>query len=388
MEPTVTRNLLRCWLLFGILLTATTGTSAAFAPAAACYRRRRRSSWSYYNDEQDEERRTRSSTRRWLVVASSEEEPPSRPFLTVVIPAYNEEERLPATLQRYQTYLAGKAESRWKDAGSQILVVDDGSTDQTAAVVRQFAAESTHCPVTCLSLPQNQGKGAALAAGMAEVVAAANHQSQPERGGLILTADADGSADPSCVEVMYETMLQQLLVTATSNNNKDDDVSASDLWNQPALVCGYRVYDDDNNNNTLLRRILHWGFGTTVRTLFWGTGGMGGIRDTQCGCKLLTLAAAPRLYSNLHLRRWSHDVEVLYRATRSSKTDDDDTTMLLAQAPVPWRDCAAGSRLAAEGVGRVALRMLWDIWVCRIAYAVGWWRMIVPRDDAPTRATT
>ena len=145
-------------------------------------------------------------------------------------------------------------------------------------------------------------------------------------------------------------------------------------------MCGYRVYDDNDNNNTLLRRILHWGFGTTVRTLFWGTD-MGGIRDTQCGCKLLTLAAAPRLYANLHLRRWSHDVEVLYRATRSSKTDDDDTTMLLAQAPVPWRDCAAGSRLAAEGVGRVALRMLWDIWVCRIAYAVGWWRMIVPRES-------
>jgi len=376
---TVKGSLLRCWYLLGILLTAIAGNSSAFAPEC-----RGRRSWSYYNDEDRDDERRRS-TRHWLVASSSKEERPSRPpFLTVVIPAYNEEERLPATLNRYQTYLAG-ADSRWKDAGSQILVVDDGSTDQTVAVVRRFAAESTCCPVSCLSLPQNQGKGAALAAGMAAIVAAANQSQQERGGGLILTADADGSADLSCVEIMYETMLQKL-VTATSDN-KDYGVSSSRLWNQPALVCGYRVYDENNNNNTLLRRILHWGFGTTVRTLFWRSGGgMGGIRDTQCGCKLLTWAAAPRLYSNLHLQRWSHDVEVLYRATRSSTTNDN-TAMLLAQAPVPWRDCAAGSRLAAEGVGRVALRMLWDIWVCRIAYAVGWWRTIVPREATTTAKT-
>jgi len=136
-------------------------------------------------------------------------------------------------------------------------------------------------------------------------------------------------------------------------------------WKRPALVCGYRVYKGDSSS--VFRRIFHWGFRTTVQTLFLGTA-LSKVRDTQCGCKLMTAAAAQQLYSSLHLRRWSHDVEVLCRAVLTNNS------IALTQAPVPWQDCK-GSRLAAEGVLRVALRMFWDICYCRFAYAVGWWKV-------------
>jgi len=342
------------------------------------------------------------------------------PFLTVVIPAYNEQGRIGTTLRAYQSYLLQSPSSCWK-GHSRILVVDDGSTDQTSAVVQQFAAftngnfttnttstgswgsknEKDGCPILCLSLTENQGKGGAIAAGIAHVVSlettARSNSSNGEdasttKPGIILTADADGSADPSCLEALYRALLEQLevqrrAVTKGADAGDTNGTSnGSSIWKYPALVCGYRVYNDDSNDDerddknrgsaqntsssssSPLRQIFHWGFRTVVQILFWGTG-LNEIRDTQCGSKLFTRAAAQKLYANLHLRRWSHDVEVLLRAVVPGTA----TTLRVGQAPVPWRDCA-GSRLAAEGVVRVAATMLMEIAYCRFAYAAGWWK--------------
>jgi dolichyl-phosphate beta-glucosyltransferase len=264
------------------------------------------------------------------------------PDLIVVIPAYNEQDRIAPTLRSYLQYL--EQSDRWN---SSILVVDDGSTDCTVDTVRRVAsaASSGQCPISCFSLPRNQGKGAALAVAMAHVD---NHNNCS----LILTADADGSADVASLDGLYEAIVSLLLTTDTSDN----------IWTQPAIVCGYRTYDDTAKG----RLIFRWGFRTTVN-MFCGDLR---TRDSQCGFKLMTAVAAKQLYHKLHLTRWSHDVEVLYRAKLLG--------VPVTEAPVRWQD-KDGSKLTAEGILKVASRMFYDVCLCRLSYAAGWWQ--VESDD-------
>jgi dolichyl-phosphate beta-glucosyltransferase len=260
------------------------------------------------------------------------------PALTIVIPAYNEESRIEPTLRSYVEYVDRTTSSRWSNANVTILVVDDGSTDQTANTVRDVSEsmQTTQCQIVCLSLPSNQGKGAALSVAMDHVTST-----------LVLTADADGSANIESLEGLFDALLPLLNETE------------SDWWMQQqpaALVCGYRTYADTATG----RRLFRWGFRTTVMTVC----GDLRVRDTQCGFKLLTATAAKILYRNLHLPGWSHDVEVLYRAKILN--------ISVAEAPVQWHD-QVGSKLVAEGVIKVALRMFFDVCRCRVAYELGWW---------------
>jgi len=170
------------------------------------------------------------------------------PPLTVLIPAYNEALRINTTLQRYTEYF-NQAE-RWKGR-FRILVVDDGSTDQTAQVVQTIASTFTlsassssfsnntsnrNVIVQCSTLPYNQGKGAALAHGVMLCVKEEQQQQPSTRGSLILTADADGSANISDVEVLYDRMVQLICdyhhlthnssrSTGSSSDNSSSDAS-------------------------------------------------------------------------------------------------------------------------------------------------------------------
>jgi dolichyl-phosphate beta-glucosyltransferase len=268
-----------------------------------------------------------------------------RPHLNIIIPAYNEESRISATLHSYTKYLAS---SDWSTSYT-ILVVDDGSSDDTANVVRRFATTilmSSSCPdnIQCISLPRNSGKGAALAEGMAHVSAASTttttSSSAPRRRQqqLILTADADGSADLTCVDDLFRELERSLATTMAqqpSNDVDDDDV--------PVLVCGYRTYQDDHR--AMGRLFFRWGFRTVVRLVC----GDPQCRDTQCGFKLMTIPAAVKLYHGLHLARWSHDVEVLLRARLLH--------IPVAEAPVRWVDQVQGSKLVQEGIVKVAAQM-------------------------------
>jgi len=108
-------------------------------------------------------------------------------------------------------------------------------------------------------------------------------------------------------------------------------------------------------------------------------GDLGGIRDSQCGFKLMTLSAAERLYRDLYVKGWSHDVEVLYRASpqyvdRNIKDDDNNHNnrqrgVPVAEAPIEWED-QAGSKLVSSpgGVLMVCWKMFWDVVALRQLY--------------------
>eukprot|EP00550_Attheya_septentrionalis_P011096 CAMPEP_0198302876 /NCGR_PEP_ID=MMETSP1449-20131203/56594_1 /TAXON_ID=420275 /ORGANISM="Attheya septentrionalis, Strain CCMP2084" /LENGTH=346 /DNA_ID=CAMNT_0044005349 /DNA_START=90 /DNA_END=1130 /DNA_ORIENTATION=+ len=267
--------------------------------------------------------------------------------LTVILPSYNEALRIRDTLKEYTLQL----DRIWERGNCDILVVNDGSTDDTMQVMQEFSVDRT-IPVDCISLERNVGKGAAVARGISEVGRRQSSNEKDEKNGgtmetIILVADADGSGDMECLESMT-TLLASILEIEKHGGN----------WKKPAMVVGYR----NSMETSPLRTVTRWGFRTVVQTVI----GNRHVRDSQCGFKLMSLSAGLQLYSNLHLVGWTHDVEVLYRAqVRNIPTREH---------PVEWTD-KAGSKLLTpdNNVVSVSATMLWEVIQMRLEYALGRW---------------
>lgn len=278
--------------------------------------------------------------------------------LTVVIPAYNEVDRIGDTLQSYTDYFRTNASQLPFLRQCKILVVDDGSLDATAELARTYPG------VECVSLPSNQGKGAAVSHGIVQL----------KPGELCLVADADGSATLQDLPAM----LMQLVQTMESSTTDTQPPLNSSFWLMPAMVVGHRIStagDGGGDESTMrlsssslpsIRSILRWGFRTTVRCF----AGDLRVRDTQCGFKLMTVTAGQLLYRNLNLQGWTHDVEVLYRAKMLE--------IPVAEHDIQWQD-KEGSKLIESPGGTigVSITMLLEVLLMRLAYETGSWT--VPR---------
>ncbi|MEM1204543.1 MAG: dolichyl-phosphate beta-glucosyltransferase [Acidobacteriota bacterium] len=197
------------------------------------------------------------------------------PFdLTVVVPAYNEEDRLGGSLDRLQSYLGGSPRR------FEIVVVDDGSADGTAEVVRGFAPRSPGDggQVRLLQLGENQGKGAAVRRGVLD-----------SRGLRVLISDADLSTPIEELERL-EPQLERAPV-----------------------VLGSRAVDgaDITRRQPLYREIMGKTFNRLIRLA-----GVRGIRDTQCGFKLLDGDVARRIFGMVMTPGFAFDVEVVWLAHR------------------------------------------------------------------------
>lgn len=306
---------------------------------------------------------------------------PTHYQLTILIPAYNERHRIGATLSTYMKYLSqanvyqhATNANATRDASSisevtgsvSILVVDDGSTDGTAAYVREgswlhpTASEivtNQNCwnvdgAVKCISLAENSGKGAAIQKGMASLSptyqGTGNHSSVRS---IVLVADADGSGDISCIDRMLQCMENLLHSPAGKSTTL-------------ALVVGYREYPEAKKSP--LRALLSWGFRTCVSLIFLGVDL--GIQDTQCGFKLMTVPTGQALYSELNLRKWTHDVEMLYRAKVMG--------VPVGECSVPWVD-KEGSKLVTKPSDAVfvSLVMLREIAWMRVNYWLNVWKL-------------
>jgi dolichyl-phosphate beta-glucosyltransferase len=234
--------------------------------------------------------------------------------LSLVIPAFNEQARLPALLD----VLAGPADAAVADAGldlKEILIVDDGSTDGTRQMLEAAAATAPRLkPV--LELTRNQGKGAAFAAGVRRA-----------QGDFVLLVDVDLS-----------TPLEELpkLMRAIE--------AGADLAIGSRAVAGAVV-----ERGPVHRKWLGKLFNGTVRSL---TGI--GVRDTQCGFKLIPSALAKRLVAAQSCPGFAFDVELLMRA--------DAAGFEIAEVPVLYlHDSRSSVRVVSASV-----EMLRD--VCGLAY--------------------
>ena len=194
-------------------------------------------------------------------------------YLSVVIPAYNEESRLPETLATLDNYLSGR------DYAWEVFVADDGSEDGTASVVRDFATSNPGFRVQTFP---HRGKGAAVKQGML----AAN-------GEYRFLCDADLS--------MPIEFLERLL---------PPDAPTADVVIGSREAAGARRIGEPAN-----RRLMGRVFNAFTRML-----ATPGIADTQCGFKVYTAESAETLFSAQTLDGFAFDAEILFLARKRGFT--------------------------------------------------------------------
>jgi len=203
--------------------------------------------------------------------------------LSVIVPAYNEEQRLPATLVRMREYLDGREEPY------ELFVVDDGSSDSTLTTARTIAGDWPQMHV--LTLAENTGKGAAVRLGML----AANGEHR-------IFSDADLSTPIEEMERLRERLHGQCAVAIASRALPGSQIDV----HQP----GRREVMGRTYNRMLQVAALK------------------GLHDTQCGFKAFTAEAAIACFEPLRTLRFGFDAEVLLRARRLGWT--------VAEVPVRW----------------------------------------------------
>lgn len=195
------------------------------------------------------------------------------PHLSVVIPAYNEERRLPPTLDDVIQYLARQSYS------AEIVVVDDGSVDRTAAVVRGRTDNSVPLRLCAHPDGRNHGKGATVRYGMKEA-----------RGRYRLFMDADNSTTIEQVEHFWPYVEEGYDVVIGSRDVRGAEVAVHQRWSKELA---------GNLGNLFIRTFV-----------------VPGVHDTQAGFKLFSQPAIDALLPRLTIDRWGFDVELLAAANR------------------------------------------------------------------------
>ena len=279
--------------------------------------------------------------------------------LSVVVPAYNEEERLVPMLNECVAYLEdrrraslgaspardgkaagarGVAQSKeGKELSYEILIVDDGSKDGTVETALRYERRgSMSGELRVLRLPRNGGKGMAVQAGMLCA-----------RGEKLLMCDADGATDFSCLGRLERDLDKAVAGCA-----------------QGAVVYGSRAHLQHQAavKRTKLRNALMHGFHLLVGSVVGFK-----IRDTQCGFKLFSRRAARAIFPNQRLRRWCFDVEVLALARALD--------VATVETPVAWVEIA-GSKIRPTSI----LHMAFELGLIKLGYSTGVWRVHQEKD--------
>lgn len=211
----------------------------------------------------------------------------SAPRVSIVIPAFDEERRLPATLAAIDAWARAGLE------GFEIIVVDDGSRDGTSQVTRDFAASCT-APgrVRLVSRTHNLGKGASLREGMLLA-------EEP----WVLMCDADLSTPIGELDKLLTRRGERRVVIGSR------------------AAPGARV----EVHQPRYRELMGKTFNALVRLLVTG-----GIADTQCGFKLFSRRAAQDLFARARIERFAIDVEIIYLARRLDYE--------VVEVPIVWRN--------------------------------------------------
>ncbi|KXN90673.1 Dolichyl-phosphate beta-glucosyltransferase, partial [Leucoagaricus sp. SymC.cos] len=252
---------------------------------------------------------------------------PSTVDLTVVVPAFNEEDRLPKMMEETVNHLESVSPKR----SYEILVVDDGSSDNTSSIALKLGAKYPKSDIRVVTLEKNVGKGGAVRHGMLY-----------GGGERLLMVDADGASKFSDLEKLWK----ELDKVAPSKKAGVAVGSRAHLVKSEAVV-----------KRSPLRNILMYALHTILRIV-----GVGHIRDTQCGFKLFSRSAAQQIFPAQHLATWIFDVELLLLAKQ--------LRIPVSEVPVDWHE-VAGSKL---NVVTASLQMLRDLLVVRANLLLGRWK--------------
>lgn len=230
------------------------------------------------------------------------------PDYSIVIPAYNESARIPSTLHAVVQCVRSKG---WL---AEVIVVDDGSTDATADVVRAFAAQAPE--VRLLQNPGNRGKGYSVRNGILQAL-----------GNVVMFTDADLSAPIEEAERLFEAILQGA------------DIAIGSRWLERAR---------QTHRQPLYRQFFGRCFNAVTR-------GVMGLRfaDTQCGFKAFTRAAAQTVFQLQTIERWGFDPEILFIALKRGYR--------VVEVPVSW----AHDERTRISYLKDGMRMLQDIAIVR-----------------------
>lgn len=212
----------------------------------------------------------------------------TNPFLTIIIPAYNEEKRLPPTLVRIADFL------RHQPYSSEVLVVENGSTDETSVVVEAFIEQHVRAddPFDIRLLHSEKGKGNAV-----------KHGVMMGCGDYLLVTDTDLSVP---IEETTRFLPPLLDLSRQGIAIASREVPGSVRHHEP----GYRH---------LMGRVFNW----LVRRL-----AVPGIHDTQCGFKCFGRDAAHLIFPLQRIDGWGFDVELLYIAQRHG--------LPIVEVPINW----------------------------------------------------
>jgi len=252
-------------------------------------------------------------------------ENPQSVFLSVIIPAYREGERIGRTLLEIDAYCKTKP---WD---YEILVVADGSPDNTVEVVQNYARQIAHIRV--IDNPENHGKGYVVRQGLLEA-----------RGQYRVFLDADGSTSITHLESFLPQCEQEgYAVVIGSRDIKGANVEV----HQPF----YRELFGDMGNIAIKFVLGLWEY-----------------PDTQCGFKLLSAEAAQEVASRMVVDRFGFDFELVVLAKRLG--------FKIKQMPVRWLDEAEGSTVKLWGPNGY-LRVLRDLFLTRFRLMTGQYRISV-----------
>ena len=189
--------------------------------------------------------------------------------LSVIVPAYNEADRLPETLRRFQQYLSSKS------CSYEILAVLDGPTDRTRQILTAMASEIEHLKI--LDREVNRGKGFTVKEGMLAAI-----------GRIRLFSDADNSTDIAHFDKMIPLFKEGYDIVIASRHSKD----AAGAWQAVPQARYKRIMGQ--LGNLIVQSVA-------VR----------GIWDTQCGFKAFRSEVAERIFSQTTIDGWAFDIEVL-----------------------------------------------------------------------------
>lgn len=248
-------------------------------------------------------------------------------LLSVVIPCYNETERLEKMMAEAVGHLRENYSDQW-----EIVIVDDGSRDGTAS----FALELAHSKfelqpgeLRVVQLVANRGKGGAV-----------THGVQHTRGQYTIFADADGASKFSDVDKLIESI------------KKHEHSGES-----PAMAIGSRAHMVDTDavvKRSFIRNFLMYSLHTLVFVF-----GIRHIKDTQCGFKLFNRSAIRQIFPYMHTERWIFDVEILIIAIRKN--------IPIEEIHISWHE-VDGSKV---DLARDSINMAIDLVVTRLAYILG-----------------